>query len=420
MLIYYLFFILLKLIVAVSSKETLTLKDKSNEIKDEIHSSNNISSELSLNMKDTHDPIVVDLVSRTFHEHKLLIPKFINQIISEYSSIHDKTIDEFRSRIIKELREVTKQMIFLNPYSTDFTFKLLNLINDNKEKISSPPLFWYDLARFLFKYTLLMRKKFANDDELFEESVKNVKNIMIIVDKKIGLYLNDTKLRSMTNFDFSIFDSLMEYEIFDYSHLLELFVTDIIDNQGNLKMTIDEIEMIYCNDNFNNNPLLRLMLIRFAFGDSANKQMAKRGWIASEGKFYQGNQDFVLALPFIYSKEIIGRGDEFYIIETLSASFLSQSMIKFFIDNNLGFRIYLSSDLVRFLRRIDHIEGLPERASIDKIIKFGDGNNEYISEWNRDIFEKYLIKEQERYNSSKGIIMGISQKEYQKYIKLIK
>jgi len=68
-----------------------------------------------------------------------------------------------------------------------------------------------------------------------------------------------------------------------------------------------------------------------------------------------------------------------------------------------------SFDLIRFLRRIDYLKGLPERTSIDRIIKFENDNGTLT--WDKDLFDKYLMEARDK--------DWISQKEYQKYIKLV-
>ena len=99
-------------------------------------------------------------------------------------------------------------------------------------------------------------------------------------------------------------------------------------------------------------------------------------------------------------------------LSILWASYLSQSTIKFFLDNKLGFRIYYSFDLVQFLRRIEYIGGLPEGVSIEKIIKFRFEDGQ-VYKWDKDIFEEVLDRRKGRRNH-------ISQEEYNRYIKLIK
>jgi len=83
-------------------------------------------------------------------------------------------------------------------------------------------------------------------------------------------------------------------------------------------------------------------------------------------------------------------------------------MIKFFNDNEPRSRTINSLCLAHFLKRIDYIRGLPEGLSIDKIINFKD---EKVYNWNKYIFEEYLIKEMKENH--------ISQEEYNKYIKLV-
>jgi len=409
-----LLFALIKLALASSDKRLSPLDNQLDKAKDEIKSSNNAPLKTFSNTKGVYDPAVINLISKAFHYHNLFIPKSINQRIVEYTFSHDETINEYLDRIMNELRKVTRQQqqIFLNPYSFDFMPNLLNLLKNNKRAIPFNSPFWYDLERFLFKYALLMKKKFVNDNErLFEKSVKNIKDIVIIIRKKISFHLNDINIESMANFNFSMFDHLMGHEIFDHPHLLEFFVKNIIDDHENLKMTIDQIEKEECNDDFSDEPLLKLMLDRFAYGDLAVKQIENREWVADKNIIYYGYYSFVTALPHIYSKEEEERKHEVDDIESLWTFYISQSTIKFFLDNNLQFRMDDSSDFIRFLRRLEYMKGLPKGVALCEIIKFHDDEDENIFKWDEDIFENYLKKEREE--------NGISQEEYERLIKLI-
>jgi len=212
-----------------------------------------------------------------------------------------------------------------------------------------------------------------------------------------------------------MFNHLIEYEIFDHPQLLELFTNYIIDKEANLIMTLDQIEQDYCGGNFNNNYLLKLMLIKFAFGGSSvDEQMIKRGWIIDKDIDYSCEEhDFAIALHHIYSKKE-ERGDEIDGVESLLSWYLSQSTIKFFHDNKLEFRVNYSFNLAWFLQRLEYIEGLPKEISIDKIIKFKDGK---VFKWNKATFVDYLTKEKEKYDPSKE--RGISPEEYQRFMKLV-
>jgi len=412
-----LLFALIGSTLTTSNETVLLSENQTNKTKDEINTfNNNIPLESSLTMQEIYnDSTIVNLMSRAFRQRKLLIPKAINQRIVEYIFIHDRTINEFIDRIMNKLKEITEQQqIILNLHGSDFIFNLLRLITDNKEKIDSFQ-FWDDLERFLFKYALLMRKKFSDNDQLFEKSVENIKDIMIIVKERISLYLNIFDLQLMTNFDFSMFNCLVQYEIFDHPHLLELFVKNIIDKEANLIMTIDEIKKKYSNDNFNNNPLLKMMLIQFAFSASANEEMIGRGWYAYENIQRRGNRRFAIALHYFYSKGEGEHGYEISEIEALRPYYLSQSTIRFFLDKKLKFRIASPSNLVDFLRKLEYAGGLPRGASIDEIIGFKFKNDIY--KWNKDVFERYLMKEKKDFVSFEK--SSISPEEYQRYIKLI-
>jgi len=354
-----------------------------------------------------NDPLLKEI----FNAIPKNMPTVLIDIMDDY--IHyDDTIDEYLDRIKNKLLTVSEKAI-LDLYDPDFMSNLLELVRSNKKEI---PLFhelWYDLERFLFKYALLMRRLFANDNASFEKSVKNIKDIMIIVNGKTRPFVDIDYLESMTNFDFSVFDFPIKYEIFDHLQLLELFTKKIIDSKANLLMTLDEIEQDYCNGNFNNNPFLMMMLIEFAFGDSANEQILKRGWVKSKDMYSRKDEDFATALHQIYLRD--GKhGDE---IEYLTEHYLSHSTIKFFIDNNLGFRIINSSHLVRFLKRLEHIGGLPKEVpSIDRIIKLYL-EDQQIFKWDKATFVNYLIKEKGKYDPYGR--KDISPEEYQKFMKLV-
>jgi len=233
---------------------------------------------------------------------------------------------------------------------------------------------------------------------------------MNILKENAGLGSNNNVNSDFTiNFDFSIFQGLMECEVFDHPQLLEAFIKNMIDNQSTLIMTLDEIEEKYCNGNFNSNPLLKMMLIQFAFGYSIDQQILKRGWVKDKDVYSRGNRNFATALHHIYSSKE-DRGNKIHRIEATWPHYLGQSTIKFFIDNNLEFRMHGPFYFIWFLKRLEYIEGLPKGLSIDKIIKFDLKENENY-EWNKDIFNKYLIE---------GIKNTyISQEEYNRFIKLL-
>jgi len=260
-----------------------------------------------------------------------------------------------------------------------------------------------------------MRKIHSKDsDDSFQESVKGVIQVVIIIKQETVSHLNIDHLRSMTSFDFSIFNGLIYYEAFDHPQLLKEFTNKMIDCQANLIMTLDQIEQDYCNGNFHNNPLLKMMLIQFVYGPY-REQLYKIKWIKGKDIYSQRSLNFATTLHHIYLKDE-ERGDEIDQVECLSAPYTSHFTIKFFIANNLGFKMLGSSELVDFLKKLEYIGGLPKEISIDRIIKLYI-KDQRVLKWDKATFVNYLTEEKEEYDPSKE--RGISPEEYQRFMKLV-
>jgi len=93
-----------------------------------------------------------------------------------------------------------------------------------------------------------------------------------------------------------------------------------------------------------------------------------------------------------------------------SFHYLSQTTIRFFLDNNLQFRIIDSSDLVQLLKGLEHLGEL-SKGLLKRIIKFETEKFSRIYKWDEKIFEKFLQEQRGYYT--------IPQEEYDKFIKLI-
>jgi len=96
------------------------------------------------------------------------MPSILIIIIDDYIN-PDKTIYEYSNRITKKLREIIKGTITLDLYDSNFMSNLLELTRYIEEKIPINAPLWHDLERFLFKYALSMRKRFADNENLFEK-----------------------------------------------------------------------------------------------------------------------------------------------------------------------------------------------------------------------------------------------------------
>jgi len=410
MLFGFLFYLFITVDIVTSASLTSIKNRKSLKIRNEESLYNALQGKDIINPTNSESSIAKDIESnpllKEIFEALPFVPTDLVRIVDGYID-HDKTIDEYFDRIINKLREITQEKITLDLYDSNFISHLLKLITDIQEKIPSFHPFWHYLARFLFKYTLSMRETFSNDNASFEESVKSINDIITIADDKIELYFSSDNLQSMTNFNLFIFKDLVKYEIFDRPKLLEIFAKNIINEEASLIMDLDQIEEIYCDGDFNNNPFLKLMLIEFAFGDLANDQMLKREWITIRNKDFRGYHNFAIALHHIYSSDK-DRENKVDIIESLRMTFLSPFTIKFFLDNNLQFRISDLSDFIQFLKVIEYI-GLPEEISLSKFIKLGDLDGVY--KWNKDIFKEHLT-EAKRENE-------VSEEGYDRFIKLV-
>ena len=252
-------------------------------------------------------------------------------------------------------------------------------------------------------------------NDSFQKSAKDIIQAIIIIKKETLSSSENKHLRCMTSFDFSIFHHLVGHEIFDHPQLLKEFTKEVIDEYATLKMPLDQIEKACCDGNFNTNPLLKMMIINFAYDDLAKSQIGERGWIKCKDIAYRV---FAISLYNIYSKGKEQCEHKVGFVEYSCPHFLSQSTIKFFHDNKLGFKMDSSFCLVRFLKRLEYIGGLPKEtiSSINEIIKFRD-HKDGIFKWNKDTFIEYLTKEKRICNPSIGL--GISPEEYDMFVKLI-
>jgi len=407
--------VLVKPSIASDTNSTLSNKEQVNEpFLDEIKTLNNISKIPFPNTREIHDYDRFEEITNALGPSGIDLLPDLAQIVKEYDIFHDDTIYEFHNRIMNRTRQVIKEEVTFDPYDDAFMPHFLKLFQNKMTGLGSLGYrFWIDLERFLFKWMLFKRKVFADDDKLFEESIKGAKQVIAMVNIMASYSIDVIKLQSMTNFDFFPFENLVKYEMFDYPRLFELFVMNIIDNEGNLKMTLDEIEKIYCNGNFNKNPLLQMMITQFAFSNSSREQIKKKGWTTSRDVNSLDNRRFSTYLHCIYSKGEEREEYEYEIsnIESLWPSKLSQSTIKFFLDNNLKFITSDFRSIVLFIERIGYMGELPKGVLIDDIGKFKNEVNGKIHKLDKNFLKRYLTTKKEgKY---------ISPEDYDDYIKII-
>lgn len=313
---------------------------------------------------------------------KILLEKMpqapVNTVISyvtNHVTNYDQTIHEYLERIKNKIfLKIPKEEETTTPrgtwiYTSTFIVDLLKLIKKKKKEISrSHKQLWSDLTRFIFKWALTVRAMYADNDELFKMMMEPVDQILDIIGHEI---VDLDLMEAEKTFSFSKFDRLIIYEIFDHPELLATLFTDIIDNNGNLKMTIDQIEKNHCDGNLNNNPLLIRMIIHFAFSDSSREYLRSIKWISNantELDHIEYNRELAIGLNNCWNKRREHEDKIQTINHILQYKFISQSTIKFLLENKLKFQI--SSLLVtEFSERIEDIGGLPKGISLEDIFE---------------------------------------------------
>jgi hypothetical protein len=321
---------------------------------------------------------------------------------------------EFYNRIMNDLRVSRDRRATLSFHDPNFASRLQEILTEEmKRGFHAEQSFWYDLLRLLFKWTLFMRQKFADNDRDFELSMISVKSIITMIYN--NGFMDDqafiSEFLSEAEFNFSIFEDLMKYELFDNPHILEYFIKYVIndlDPNGNgdwSNISYDQIRNKHFHGNFNNNPLLKLIFASLIPWTSEN-DIKEKYFPGTGGQLdFIATHEFVLAMSrfYLFQNHILKR--DIHIIESIDdEEYISSFMVKFFLRNNLGFRISSSSCLVSFLARLDRLGLLSHEGEnggvmslLERIIKFKI-DSEKTWRWDITIFKEYLEREGGEYN----------------------
>jgi hypothetical protein len=343
-----------------------------------------------------------------------IIPPIV-EIIEGYEC-SDRDIYESYNKIMDSFKVPEKERKDLDLYSKSFMSWLLERVKESGGRFL---LGYRFLERFMFTWILAMRKLFANDDASFEAEVADAKPIIVMLLDGYYPQSYTAKLQSTGPFDFSVFDTLMKYESLDNSHILEYFINHVIQDlhlgtDGKLKITCEDLRNKHFGSSFNNNPLLKLMLIAFTLPEVSNQ--IKKKCFPREILNFHDHSDFAAAISELFSgnreHQEIGS-----LIEYLDEDYISLATVMFLLDNKLGFRVHTSSALIYLLRRLDKL-GLLFQPDIptEKIIKF-KFEAESVWKWDADRFKRYL--NERKYDTSKLIYAPIIQRdEYDRYASL--
>lgn len=365
-------------------------------------------------LKANHNPVTVLLLSKSPPPSSAPIQSqktdnFTNSSSPKFS----EESNEFKNRIVKDLRLSEKEIEELNFNSFTFANQLLEFIR-KKKKIPSHNPFWYDLERLLFKWTLAVREILAGDDSLFESSIKSVKLLLKII-LKDGFGFDDkdiSKLEDQSIFSiFSIFSRLLQYELLDNPQVLKYFIgnvrKDLYDDNNNMKLKIDckQLENKHFNEHFNTNTLLKLTILQLVPLEIGKE--LKNKCFSNENLNFHDNPLLPLLLKLYSGEKLLSTNIDK--IESINENYINVNTVKFFQKYNFKFRIYSIYNFIRLLRRLDRI-GKLEKNLIGNF-KFTSTEEGNLNK-NLDIFKEYL----EMTRRADDIL---SQDEYKRYIKLV-
>jgi hypothetical protein len=337
---------------------------------------------------------------RIFNYFDGKIPISLIEIIGDYSQYYDDTIYEFLDQIMNDLKVSSIERNSLNLYSSFFSSWLLKMVKEKKAEFPHYHLFWYDLDRFMFKWILAMRRILSDNDQAFEALATNIDPIIAIIHKD-GFDYSDEMISILTSIksNFSIFERFIRHEFIDNPEILRYFIDhvikDLYDDHDHSILKIDCQQLLnrhFDGQSFNSNPLLKLMLISLTPEEIAEK--IRKKCFPEENSCILNYHGFTILISKTYTQQGYSSEDIRW-IESINGSYSSSKMIKFFLDNKLGFRIYSSFGLIKFLRRLVRLTLLQE-IPLDRIIKFLI-KSENTWRWDINIFKEYL-EERGEYN----------------------
>lgn len=322
-------------------------------------------------------------------------PQDLGKLIGSYDHINPirDVYDQVMSKLI--LFEIKEKNLDFHDDVFPSQFSLL------LKKISIPKynLFWYDLSRLVFKWTIIMRQRIINDIE-FSKVLENIEFIILAIFEKGGLFLPfNFEFESMDSVIFELFKKLIKFEFIENPHIFPSFASILkhfygIEKEITKEKRIDckELKMNYFNGNYNKNILLKYLIVMYD----------PKGRLA-ECIIQDDPQSRILRESLFDLKEIT----EAYIenlrirgpknLEIPITSYISKSVIEFCLST--GKRVFVTDclHLIHLLRKLKEMESLSMEI-IERIVGFEhDSLDEESLLWNQEIFEKLLDDYREYY-----------------------
>lgn len=329
--------------------------------------------------------------------------------------IYNRSFDDLHERVMDGIRQINEDNLDIDFYSKSFASQLNSLLKYSFDSLNKRATFWHDLFRLLFKWTLFMRQKFADNDDAFEEIAIDAETLYFTVisrnlsvfDFQIPKYASTSPLNPK-KFDFSIFHTLIKYELLEDINIFSTFNLVLSDfyghGNGEKKFSCQELRIEYFNGNFNNNKLLELMLLIYDHRGNIKTCLLQNNSapkLFPDLTFEESTLDgFPQKIKIPIRKAI----------ENLEVRYMSIPIAEFFLDNDLHFQIRNSTDLVVILKMLTEADFLSKKP-LSEFITFmiHTVNNDVAPEyrWSQLKFKLFMEQQKEK---------GFTKDEYINYI----
>lgn len=363
-------------------------------------------------------------IQKFVQEYQSNIPEVLVEVIAgydyndEFIEFYEKIMDKLESLIkVKEgnkMEAEKREMSCPDFYKDTFASQLLSLILKEEDSIHSHDPFWHELYRLLFKWVIHMRRTFSIDNIKFDNAVQTIKPLLLLISKKnLSLALVKTSLSQLEKedeFDFSMFQHLIQYELLERIDLFHIFnqikndfypLTDEIIKKDDNSISCRDLEIKYFGGNFNNDLLLKFILVmydpqermRSCFPKEKSMFSKKEGEAESlyqlATSLHHHHQQQEREKDCSLDKRFTPRQVDFF--ERINMHYVGVFVLRSIFNSNLKFIIETSSKLIILLKRLDRA-GLLTKKPPREIIKldiYGE-NFKFYRGWNRDEFIKLL------------------------------
>lgn len=359
--------------------------------------------------------MITSSIIASFNHQRVAID--ISKIISSYN--RDKSLEDLYYQVMSVLFESKnndKEKKRCNGYpdffNENFAIQLVALLKRNSlsssfenVKCKNENFFWHNLARLFFKWMLHMWQSDPSERK-FQKVSKSIKMVAFIIhENNIFDFPVDFKLSLMSPSTFVMFKQLMRREFLDNFFIFNSFSL-ILDDFYNKKITLKELENIHFGKSFNENLLLKFLILMYDPIGSLKMECFPESDYFPFLTRSKRNGINELQLTPSYLDDLRKRGPKSLLISNMKL--LNESIINFFLENNKKFAIEYSGSLIILLRKLKKFK-LLTRKPLNKIVKFKFQQGE-PNDWNwkfKDFLEKRLK------------INNISQIEYEEYLKLL-